>query len=219
MRGVLVMARRGRKRQLDAETSYWKLLQSGVGTVEACKMVGIGRKTGYRWRAENGGLPPGRLAEAARPGRLGEPPGRQAAVLRPPPVPRLAADAHHLAGLHRPHPPTAAASSTTSPHQAAASGPVSPSPTRPSSTTCVATSTRTQVPPEGQNSAAVDTCGWPTALVGIGRSAPGTLHGRGRERGSGHLRQHVGLPLWWMTPRKGLYRRLGSGFRGLLARW
>ena len=63
------MARRARKRQLDAETLYWKLLQSGVGTVEACKIVGIGRKTGYRWRAENGGLPPGRLAEAARSGR------------------------------------------------------------------------------------------------------------------------------------------------------
>ncbi len=63
------MARRGRKRQLDAETLYWKLLQSGVGTVEARKIVGIGRKTGYRRRAENGGLPPGRLAESARSGR------------------------------------------------------------------------------------------------------------------------------------------------------
>lgn len=31
--------------------------------------MGIGRKTGYRWRAENGGLPPGRLAEDVRAGR------------------------------------------------------------------------------------------------------------------------------------------------------
>jgi hypothetical protein len=63
------MARRGRKRQLDAETLYWQLVQSGTGTVEACRIVGIGRKTGYRWRAENGGLPPSRVAESARSGR------------------------------------------------------------------------------------------------------------------------------------------------------
>lgn len=63
------MGRRGRKRQLDLETEYWKLLHAGVGTVAACKLLGIGRKTGYRWRAENGGLPPGRLAESARSDR------------------------------------------------------------------------------------------------------------------------------------------------------
>jgi IS30 family transposase len=45
------------------------LLQSGIGTVAACRTVGITRKTGYRWRAENGGLPPARLAESARSGR------------------------------------------------------------------------------------------------------------------------------------------------------
>jgi hypothetical protein len=39
------MARRGRKRQLDAESLYWQLILSGVGTVAACKEVGIGRKT------------------------------------------------------------------------------------------------------------------------------------------------------------------------------
>src|SRR4051794_27716843 len=44
-------------------------MQSGVGTVAACKLLGIGRKTGYRWRAENGGLPLARLAESARSGR------------------------------------------------------------------------------------------------------------------------------------------------------
>jgi transposase, IS30 family len=63
------MARRGRKRQLDAESLYWQLILSGMGTVAACKEVGIGRKTGYRWRAENGGLPPDRLAEDVRSDR------------------------------------------------------------------------------------------------------------------------------------------------------
>src|SRR5436309_1097050 len=64
------MGLRGRKRRLELETEYWRLLASGVGTVEACFSVGIGRKTGYRWRAENGGLPPVRLAESARTGRF-----------------------------------------------------------------------------------------------------------------------------------------------------
>ena len=63
------MGRRGKKRQLDLECEYWRLLQSGIGTVAACRTVGITRKTGYRWRAENGGLPPARLAESARSGR------------------------------------------------------------------------------------------------------------------------------------------------------
>jgi IS30 family transposase len=64
------VGRRGRKRQLDLESEYWKLLQSGVGPVAACKLLGIGRKTGYRWRAENGGLPPARLAESSRSSRF-----------------------------------------------------------------------------------------------------------------------------------------------------
>lgn len=63
------MGRRGRKRQLDLESAYWLLLKKGVGTVAACQQVGITRKTGYRWRAENGGIPPLRLAEAARSSR------------------------------------------------------------------------------------------------------------------------------------------------------
>jgi ParB-like chromosome segregation protein Spo0J len=40
-----------------------------VRTVAACKLLGIGRKSGYRWRAENGGLSPARLTESARSGR------------------------------------------------------------------------------------------------------------------------------------------------------
>src|SRR5215207_3314956 len=63
------VGRRGRKRQLGVEDEYWALILAGVGTVEACRVVGIGRKTGYRWRAERGGLPPRRLAETDRSGR------------------------------------------------------------------------------------------------------------------------------------------------------
>lgn len=68
MMGVL-MARVGRKRRLAVEAEYWRLLQSGVGTVEECRQLGIGRKTGYRWRSENGGLPPERVPEAVHSGR------------------------------------------------------------------------------------------------------------------------------------------------------
>jgi IS30 family transposase len=50
------MARRGRKRNLEKERLYWDLLASGSGTVEACRQVGIGRRTGFRWRRENGGI-------------------------------------------------------------------------------------------------------------------------------------------------------------------
>jgi IS30 family transposase len=69
MKGVL-MARRGRKRRLELESEYWLLLAAGVGTVEACRVLGIGRKTGYRWRAENGGLAPAALSERARSNRF-----------------------------------------------------------------------------------------------------------------------------------------------------
>jgi len=50
------MGRRGRKRDLGREVEYWELLASGIGTVEACRLVGVSRKTGYRWRAEMGGV-------------------------------------------------------------------------------------------------------------------------------------------------------------------
>ncbi|GAA4384013.1 IS30 family transposase [Actinomadura verrucosospora] len=63
------LGRRGRKRQLELEDEYWKLVLAGVGTVEACRQVGIGRKTGYRWRAERGGIPPARVAEESRSSR------------------------------------------------------------------------------------------------------------------------------------------------------
>lgn len=63
------MTRRGRKRRLVLEDEYWKLILDGVHTVEACRQIGIGRKTGYRWRAETGGLPPTRMAEETRSSR------------------------------------------------------------------------------------------------------------------------------------------------------
>ncbi|MGW2964464.1 transposase [Streptomyces sp. NPDC001220] len=63
------MERRGRKRRLELEAEYWRLLAAGVGSVEACRRLGIGRKTGYRWRAENGGLKPHHLPESSRSGR------------------------------------------------------------------------------------------------------------------------------------------------------
>lgn len=49
------MARRGRKRDRTREIRYWELLSQGIGTIEACRLVGVSRKTGYRWRAEMGG--------------------------------------------------------------------------------------------------------------------------------------------------------------------
>jgi len=49
------MAKRGRKRDLNRELRYWELLSQGIGTVEACRLVGVSRKTGCRWRAEMGG--------------------------------------------------------------------------------------------------------------------------------------------------------------------
>jgi len=55
LRGV-AMAKRGPKRDLDRELRYWELLSLGLGTVEACRRVGVARKTGYRWRVEMGGV-------------------------------------------------------------------------------------------------------------------------------------------------------------------
>jgi IS30 family transposase len=63
------MTRRDRKRRLVLEDEYWKLILDGVPTVKACRQIGIGRKTGYRWRAEAGGLPPARAAEETRSSR------------------------------------------------------------------------------------------------------------------------------------------------------
>jgi transposase, IS30 family len=58
------LAKRGRKWRFGVEDEYWQLILAGVGTVEACKLVGICRKTGYRSRAERGGLPPLRRVHA-----------------------------------------------------------------------------------------------------------------------------------------------------------
>lgn len=60
------MGRRGRKRRLGVEDEYWRLTLSGVGRAEACRILRIGPKTGYRWRAEQGGLPSLRVTGAVR---------------------------------------------------------------------------------------------------------------------------------------------------------
>lgn len=61
--------RRGRKRRLEQESQYWRLLTEGVGTAEACREVGIGRKTGFQWRRESGGFSQARRADPERSGR------------------------------------------------------------------------------------------------------------------------------------------------------
>jgi IS30 family transposase len=77
------MGRPGRKRRLVLEDEYWKLIRAGVGTVEACRRLGIGRTTGYYWRAQRGGLPRTVLAEDSRSGRfLSLPERERIAVLR-----------------------------------------------------------------------------------------------------------------------------------------
>ena len=51
------MARRGRKRNLERERLYWDLLASGLGTVQACRQVGIDRRqpTSLAHHAESDG--------------------------------------------------------------------------------------------------------------------------------------------------------------------
>ena len=58
------MGRRGRKRWFSVEDAYWKLIFAGVGPIEAAKRIGIARTTGFRWRAERGGVAPLRMLEA-----------------------------------------------------------------------------------------------------------------------------------------------------------
>lgn len=64
------MGRPGRKRRLVFEDEYWKLMAAGVGTVEACRRLGIGRTTGYHWRSQRGGLARTVRAEDSRSGRF-----------------------------------------------------------------------------------------------------------------------------------------------------
>lgn len=60
------MGRRGRKRWLSVEDAHWKLTLAGVGPIEAARQIGMARKTGFRWRAERGGVAPLRMLEADR---------------------------------------------------------------------------------------------------------------------------------------------------------
>jgi len=63
------MGRRGRKRHLSVEDEYWRLILAGVGPIEAARRIGIARTTGFRWRAERGGVAPLRMPEADRHSR------------------------------------------------------------------------------------------------------------------------------------------------------
>ena len=63
------MGRPGRKRRLALEDESWKLIGDGVGTVEACRRLGIDRTTGYYWRAHRGGLLRLDSAQDTRSGR------------------------------------------------------------------------------------------------------------------------------------------------------
>lgn len=49
----------GRKKLLAERQTYLDLVAQGVGTAEACRIVGINRKTGHRWRF-------GRASQAGR---------------------------------------------------------------------------------------------------------------------------------------------------------
>jgi IS30 family transposase len=51
------------------EDEYWKLIDAGVGTVDACRRLGIGRATGYYWRSQRGGLRRSVLPEDTRSSR------------------------------------------------------------------------------------------------------------------------------------------------------
>ena len=51
------MGRRGRKWRLELKTRSWALMAGGVGSIEACRQLGIGRKTGYRgWQGRSSSL-------------------------------------------------------------------------------------------------------------------------------------------------------------------
>jgi helix-turn-helix protein len=60
----------GTQATAGAREYYSRLILAGVGTVLACHRLRIGRKTGHRWRAERGGIPPALVAEAARSSRF-----------------------------------------------------------------------------------------------------------------------------------------------------
>jgi transposase, IS30 family len=61
----VVEVRNASSRSRRGTGSYW----SPASAVEACRRVGITRKTGYRWRVEAGGVVPDRLADAVRSNR------------------------------------------------------------------------------------------------------------------------------------------------------
>ena len=63
------MGRRGLKTRFHLDHEYWRLVSAGMSNVRAYRYLGSGRKTGFRWRRENGGLSSVRLGKAPCPNR------------------------------------------------------------------------------------------------------------------------------------------------------
>jgi IS30 family transposase len=53
--------------QAEKQRRYAQLIAQGLGSSEACRVVGIDRKTGNRWRyGGRSGIPPERLSSIRR---------------------------------------------------------------------------------------------------------------------------------------------------------
>ncbi|MFJ6385968.1 IS30 family transposase [Kitasatospora sp. NPDC092039] len=78
---------RGRRKLVREREEYFRLMDQGLNSVEACRIVGINRRTGKRWR--NGRNPTGRTA--------GAPPVRRAAPPSGPSRYLCEADRIHIA--------------------------------------------------------------------------------------------------------------------------
>src|SRR5690349_19077664 len=65
MSGVRAGSGSGRLRKAAQREAYFDLVKQGVGTREACRLVGVDRKTGYLWRQDMTGQPAGRAVSIA----------------------------------------------------------------------------------------------------------------------------------------------------------
>ncbi|SEG94670.1 Transposase and inactivated derivatives, IS30 family, partial [Thermomonospora echinospora] len=70
----------GRKKLTAERAAYFQLMQQGYGNAEACRIVGVNRRTGKRWR--NGWHSPGRGRKAVPPIHREAPPDRPCRYLR-----------------------------------------------------------------------------------------------------------------------------------------
>jgi hypothetical protein len=61
------MGNRGSNRVPDRELQSWEFMGNGVGSAEACRITGVSRSNGYRWRTEMGGeIPRSRTPASGR---------------------------------------------------------------------------------------------------------------------------------------------------------